>query len=222
MTLAVMGCVVNGPGESKHANIGISPAGHRRGAGRRRSTSTARRRVTLRGDNIADEFKQHRRATTWRAPTTERQLQVMSQTLQAVRGMNDILPDEAEFWERFEDTVRDWLSAYGYRPIRMPMVEPTPLFARAIGEVTDIVEKEMYSFADSLNGEQLTLRPEGTAGCVRAVLQHNLLYDGRSGSGTWGRCSATSGRRRAATASSIRSASRRSALPVRTSMPSRS
>ncbi|MFA6313007.1 MAG: histidine--tRNA ligase [Sterolibacterium sp.] len=102
----------------------------------------------------------------------------MSQTLQAVRGMNDILPDEAELWEQFEDSLRDWLHAYGYRPIRMPLVEPTPLFTRAIGAVTDIVEKEMYSFTDSLNGEQLTLRPEGTAGCVRAVLQHNLLYDG--------------------------------------------
>ena len=98
----------------------------------------------------------------------------MSQTLQSVRGMNDILPDEAEFWELFEDTVRAWLKAYGYRPIRMPIVEPTPLFKRAIGEVTDIVEKEMYSFEDSLNGEQLTLRPEGTAGCVRAVIQHGL------------------------------------------------
>lgn len=98
----------------------------------------------------------------------------MSQTLQAVRGMNDILPDEAEFWELFEDTVRSWLKAYGYRPIRLPIVEPTPLFKRAIGEVTDIVEKEMYSFIDSLNGEPLTLRPEGTAGCVRAAIQHNL------------------------------------------------
>jgi histidyl-tRNA synthetase len=88
--------------------------------------------------------------------------------------MNDILPDEAEFWELFEDTIRSWLKGYGYRPIRMPVVEPTPLFKRAIGEVTDIVEKEMYSFEDSLNGEQLTLRPEGTAGCVRAVIQHGL------------------------------------------------
>ncbi|MBA3032366.1 MAG: histidine--tRNA ligase [Gammaproteobacteria bacterium] len=102
----------------------------------------------------------------------------MSQTLQAIRGMNDILPADAERWEAFEELVRDWLTAYGYRPIRMPLVEPTPLFARAIGAVTDIVEKEMYSFTDSLNGEQLTLRPEGTASCVRAVLQHNLLYDG--------------------------------------------
>lgn len=102
----------------------------------------------------------------------------MSQTLQAIRGMNDILPEEAEQWEQFEDMLRDWLRAYAYRPIRLPVVEPTPLFARAIGSATDIVEKEMYSFIDSLNGEQLTLRPEGTAGCVRAVLQHNLLYDG--------------------------------------------
>ena len=99
----------------------------------------------------------------------------MSQALQAVRGMNDILPDEAEFWELFEETVRSWLKSYGYRPIRMPVVEPTPLFKRAIGEVTDIVEKEMYSFIDSLNGEPLTLRPEGTAGCVRAVIEHNLI-----------------------------------------------
>ncbi|WP_265944031.1 histidine--tRNA ligase [Dechloromonas sp. A34] len=98
----------------------------------------------------------------------------MSQTLQAVRGMNDILPEEAAFWELFEDTIRAWLKGYGYRPIRMPIVEPTPLFKRAIGEVTDIVEKEMYSFIDGLNGEALTLRPEGTAGCVRAVIEHNL------------------------------------------------
>ncbi len=102
----------------------------------------------------------------------------MSQTIQAIRGMNDILPDEAELWERFDDAVRGWLRAYGYRPIRMPVVEPTPLFSRAIGEVTDIVEKEMYSFVDALNGEALTLRPEGTASCVRAVLQHSLLHAG--------------------------------------------
>ena len=99
----------------------------------------------------------------------------MSQTLQAVRGMNDILPADAETWEYFEDIVRDWLQSYGYRPIRMPLVEPTPLFKRAIGEVTDIVEKEMYSFEDALNGEHLTLRPEGTASCVRAAIQHNLV-----------------------------------------------
>ena len=102
----------------------------------------------------------------------------MSNTpLQAVKGMNDILPDEAQLWLWFEDTVRELLDAYGYRNIRMPLVEPTALFKRAIGEVTDIVEKEMYSFEDSLNGDHLTLRPEGTASCVRAVVQHNLLYN---------------------------------------------
>ena len=100
-----------------------------------------------------------------------------NETLQAVKGMNDILPDEAGLWLWFEAVVRDWLDSYGYRNIRMPLVEPTGLFKRAIGEVTDIVEKEMYSFQDSLNGDQLTLRPEGTASCVRAVLQHNLLYN---------------------------------------------
>jgi histidyl-tRNA synthetase len=100
-----------------------------------------------------------------------------NKTLQAVRGMNDILPDEAELWLWFEDIVRDWLTGYGYRNIRMPLLEPTALFKRAIGEVTDIVEKEMYSFTDNLNNDELTLRPEGTASCVRAALQHNLLYN---------------------------------------------
>ena len=98
----------------------------------------------------------------------------MSQTIQSVRGMNDVLPAESGQWDFFEEVIRAWAASYGYRPIRLPIVEPTPLFTRAIGEVTDIVEKEMYSFTDSLNGEPLTLRPEGTAGCVRAVIQHNL------------------------------------------------
>ncbi|MGZ8228228.1 MAG: histidine--tRNA ligase, partial [Burkholderiales bacterium] len=90
--------------------------------------------------------------------------------------MNDILPDEVHVWRFFEDTVQTWLAAYGYREIRMPVLERTELFVRSIGEVTDIVEKEMYTFVDELNGESLTLRPEGTASCVRAVLEHNLLY----------------------------------------------
>jgi histidyl-tRNA synthetase len=102
----------------------------------------------------------------------------MSNTLQSVRGMNDMLPAQADTWRFFEDTVRDWLMAYGYREIRTPILENTALFKRAIGEVTDIVEKEMYTFIDELNGESLTLRPEGTASCVRAVIQNNLLYDG--------------------------------------------
>ncbi len=102
----------------------------------------------------------------------------MTQTIQAVRGMNDILPDEAVLWERFEDTVRSWARSYGYRNIRTPLVEHTALFRRAIGEATDIVEKEMYSFVDELNGEQLTLRPEATASIVRAAIEHSLLHAG--------------------------------------------
>jgi len=102
----------------------------------------------------------------------------MTETIQAIRGMSDVLPADAPLWEFFEDTVRQWLRDYGYRNIRMPIVEKTDLFVRSIGEVTDIVEKEMYTFVDHLNGESLTLRPEGTASCVRAVIQHNLLYGG--------------------------------------------
>ena len=92
--------------------------------------------------------------------------------------MNDILPDQAHQWEFFEQTVREWAAAFGYRNIRLPIVEQTDLFVRSIGAVTDIVEKEMYTFLDHLNGDSLTLRPEGTASCVRAVLEHNLLYAG--------------------------------------------
>ena len=102
----------------------------------------------------------------------------MSNTLQAVRGMNDVLPQEAQRWDFLEQTVRAWAASYGYQAIRTPILEQTGLFKRAIGEVTDIVEKEMYTFIDELNGESLTLRPEGTASCVRAAIQHNLLYDG--------------------------------------------
>jgi len=102
----------------------------------------------------------------------------MARTIQAIRGMNDILPDQVYLWEFFEQAIRECMAAYGYRNIRMPIVEQTDLFVRSIGSVTDIVEKEMYSFSDSLNGDSLTLRPEGTASCVRAALEHNLLYAG--------------------------------------------
>jgi histidyl-tRNA synthetase len=95
-----------------------------------------------------------------------------------VKGMNDILPMDAPLWELFENTVHTVLKSYGFQQIRTPIVEPTALFARGLGEVTDIVEKEMYSFVDSMNGDHLTLRPESTAGVVRAVLEHNLTYDG--------------------------------------------
>jgi histidyl-tRNA synthetase len=102
----------------------------------------------------------------------------MSEPIQAIRGMNDVLPDEAPLWQFFEDTVQALLERYGYRRLRTPIVERTELFVRSIGEVTDIVEKEMYTFTDRLNGDSLTLRPECTASCVRAAIQHNLLYGG--------------------------------------------
>ena len=95
-----------------------------------------------------------------------------------VKGMNDVLPADAALWELFENTVQSVLKSYGYQQIRTPIVEPTSLFARGLGTVTDIVEKEMYSFTDSMNGDELTLRPECTASVVRSVLEHNLTYDG--------------------------------------------
>ncbi|MEJ7932005.1 histidine--tRNA ligase [Ramlibacter sp. AN1015] len=101
-----------------------------------------------------------------------------AQPLSAVKGMNDILPPHSGQWEWLEDKVRALMARYAYRNIRTPIVEPTQLFVRGLGEVTDIVEKEMYSFEDRLNGEHLTLRPENTAGVVRAVAEHSLLYDG--------------------------------------------
>jgi histidyl-tRNA synthetase len=102
----------------------------------------------------------------------------VTQPIQAVRGMNDILPDEAGRWEALEELLRGWLCSYGYRNIRTPLLENTQLFRRAIGEATDIVEKEMYSFVDELNGEALTLRPEATASTARAAIEHSLLYNG--------------------------------------------
>ncbi len=97
---------------------------------------------------------------------------------QSVKGFYDILPEFTPLWQKLEDTARHVLSQYGYRNIRMPIVEPTDLFIRSVGEHTDIVEKEMYSWEDALNGDRLTLRPEGTAGCVRAVVEHSLTYNG--------------------------------------------
>ncbi|MGO2368372.1 MAG: histidine--tRNA ligase [Serratia sp. (in: enterobacteria)] len=100
----------------------------------------------------------------------------MAKNIQAIRGMNDYLPEETALWQRIEGILKQVLSGYGYSEIRLPIVEQTPLFKRAIGEVTDVVEKEMYTF-DDRNGESLTLRPEGTAGCVRAGIEHGLLYN---------------------------------------------
>jgi histidyl-tRNA synthetase len=102
----------------------------------------------------------------------------MAEKLNAVKGMNDILPPESARWEWLEAIVRELMARYAYRNIRTPILEHTALFVRGIGEVTDIVEKEMYSFEDKLNGEALTLRPENTASVVRAVTEHSLLYDG--------------------------------------------
>jgi histidyl-tRNA synthetase len=102
----------------------------------------------------------------------------MADILKAIKGMNDILPPESARWEWLEDKVRQLMRRYGYQNMRTPIVEPTALFVRGLGEVTDIVEKEMYSFEDSLNGDRLTLRPEGTAGAVRAINEHSFLYEG--------------------------------------------
>lgn len=100
----------------------------------------------------------------------------MAKNIQAIRGMNDYLPEDTALWQRIEGSLKQVLGSYGYSEIRMPIVEQTPLFKRAIGEVTDVVEKEMYTFEDR-NGESLTLRPEGTAGCARAGIEHGLLYN---------------------------------------------
>lgn len=98
--------------------------------------------------------------------------------LTSVKGMNDILPPDSARWEHLEDVVRSVMREYAYHNLRTPIVEPTALFVRGLGQVTDIVEKEMYSFEDRLNGEHLTLRPEGTAGVVRAVIEHSMVYEG--------------------------------------------
>jgi histidyl-tRNA synthetase len=102
----------------------------------------------------------------------------MEEQLKAVKGMNDILPPDSARWEWFEAKVRALMARYGYANVRTPIVEPTALFVRGLGEVTDIVEKEMYSFEDAMNGDKLTLRPEATAGIVRAMTEHNALYNG--------------------------------------------
>ena len=101
----------------------------------------------------------------------------MGQKITGVKGMNDILPNTSHQWLWLEEKLKSWLAGYGYQNIRTPILENTGLFVRSIGEVTDIVEKEMYSFVDSLNDDRLTMRPEGTAGTLRAVLEHNLLYN---------------------------------------------
>ena len=158
MKVAVMGCIVNGPGESKHADIGISLPG----TGEAPAAPVfidGEKALTLRGDNIANEFHQlvenyiEKRFGSAVAARTSPDPQSMAEKLNAVKGMNDILPPESARWEWLEATVRDLMARYAYRNIRTPIVEHTALFVRGIGEVTDIVEKEMYSFEDQLNGE---------------------------------------------------------------------
>jgi histidyl-tRNA synthetase len=102
----------------------------------------------------------------------------VAQKIQSIKGFYDILPEATPLWFKLEDTARVILAQYGYNNIRMPLVETTDLFVRSVGEHTDIVEKEMYAWEDALNGDKLTLRPEGTAGCVRAVIEHSLTYNG--------------------------------------------
>ncbi len=212
LKVAVMGCIVNGPGESKHADIGISLPG----TGESPAAPVfidGEKALTLRGDNIVGEFHDlvsayidkrfgdpHGRpeqAQACRNRLTpiasigrlQQQARLVSSTqtllidhmaepLKAVKGMSDILPPESARWEWLEQQIRSLMARYGYANMRTPIVEPTALFVRGLGEVTDIVEKEMYSFEDSMNGDRLTLRPESTAGVVRAMNEHNLLREG--------------------------------------------
>lgn len=139
--------------------------------------------------------------------------------IQAIRGMNDILPEQTPVWQFVEGKVRKVLAQYGYQEIRMPIVEQTDLFKRSIGEVTDIVEKEMYTF-DDRNGDSLTLRPEGTAGCVRAAEEQGFCSTRRADSGTPAPCSGTNVRRRGAIVNFTRLVSSVSAWPGRISTPS--
>ena len=139
--------------------------------------------------------------------------------IQAIRGMKDIPPAETPVWRHLEDVAREVLAAYGYQELRPPMVEKTELFRRSVGEGTDIVEKEMYTFADR-NGESLTLRPECTASCVRAAIEHGWLRGAASACGIWDLCSATKSRKKAATGNFISWMSRPWDFPAQTWTPS--
>ncbi len=140
--------------------------------------------------------------------------------IHGIKGMNDLLPEASPLWEIVENTIQSVVKSYGYRQVRTPIVEATQLFARGIGEVTDIVEKEMYSFEDSLNGDRLTLRPEGTAGVVRAAIEHNMYMKGQNGCGTQVRCSVMKNHNAVVIASSISLVPKRWVLLARTSTPS--
>ncbi len=182
MSVAVMGCVVNGPGESKHANIGISLPGSGEATGGPGLSSTAHAPLRSRASESQRSSRRSLKTTCAASYGAHhgRTLSIMATSPKTCRRARHERPvaGRCATWEWFEARVTDWLRSYGYRQIRTPIVEYTELFVRGIGEVTDIVENEMYSFEDQLNGERLTLRPEFTAGVVRAVVEHNLQYDG--------------------------------------------
>ena len=203
MHVAVMGCVVNGPGESKLANIGISlpgtgetpgRAGVRRrredrdAQGRRASPRSSRRivedyvRATYGGEPRAAHLDAAKKTTRQRSSRRSRDVRVeRTMSAEATAGRPRHERRAARRGRRCGSASRTprarVFAQYGYRNMRVPIVEPTALFVRGIGELTDIVEKEMYTFDDELNGESLTLRPEATAGIVRAAIEHNLCYE---------------------------------------------
>ena len=141
--------------------------------------------------------------------------------ISAIRGMNDCLPEQSPVWQKVEQILRQVVASYGYSEVRMPIVEQTHLFKRAIGEVTDVVEKEMYTFEDR-NGDSLSLRPEGTASCVRAGIEHGLLYNQERRMWYMGPMFRHERPQKVAIASSTSSGSSCSASTGRTSMPSSS
>jgi histidyl-tRNA synthetase len=142
----------------------------------------------------------------------------MAETLQAIRGMNDVLPQDSAAWQTLDRAAHAMFAEYGYREVRLPLLERTELFKRSIGEFTDIVEKEMYTFEDR-GGESVTLRPEATAGVVRACSRTGCCTTSARRSGAPGRCSGTSDRRKAATGSFTSSTRRRSGTRVPTWTP---
>ena len=142
----------------------------------------------------------------------------MSKIIEPLRGVHDVLPAQAPAWQHLERIAREVFAGYGYEEFRVPIIEQTQLFKRSIGDFTDIVEKEMFSFVDQ-GEDHITLRPEATAGIVRAMISNGLLRENRLRCGAWVRCSGASGRKPGAIASSTRSTPRRSVSPVRTSMP---
>lgn len=147
----------------------------------------------------------------------------MAQKIQSVKGMNDLLPVEqkdfkltAAYWQAFENQIQKWTRKFGYSQIRTPIVEQTGLFVRSIGEETDVVGKEMYTFSDSNDTLSLTLRPEGTASCLRAVWNTICCTMHRANCGTWAQCSAVNAHKKDVTANFIKSALKRWVLRLRT------